>query len=51
VGAHKIARRSLGPRSTKPHEAKKTGTPSGEVREAVKKAGNSRGKVETELKK
>jgi hypothetical protein len=33
------------------YEAGKTGTSSGEVRQAVKTAGNSRGKVEAELKK
>jgi len=33
------------------YEAKKTGTSPGEVREAVKNVGNSRRKVETELKK
>jgi len=33
------------------YEAKKTSTSSGEVRDAVKKVGNSRGKVEVELKK
>jgi hypothetical protein len=33
------------------YEAKKTGTSSGEVRPAVKTAGNSRRKVEAELKK
>jgi hypothetical protein len=33
------------------YEAKKTGTSSGEVRQAVKTAGNSRRKVEAELKK
>jgi hypothetical protein len=33
------------------YEAKKTDTSAGEVREAVKKVGNSRSKVEAELKK
>ena len=33
------------------YEAKKTGTSAGEVRQAVRKAGNSRVKVEAELKK
>ena len=33
------------------YEAKKTGTSSGEVRQAVRKAGNGRAKVEAELKK
>jgi hypothetical protein len=33
------------------YEAKKTGTSSTDVRQAVRKAGNSRGKVEAELKK
>lgn len=33
------------------YEATKTGTSSSAVRDAVKKAGNSRGKVEAELKK
>jgi len=33
------------------YEAKKTDTSSGAVRDAVKKVGNSRGKVEAELKK
>ncbi len=33
------------------YEAKKTATSSGEVRQAVKTAGNSRRKVEAELKK
>lgn len=32
------------------YEARKTGTSAGEVRAAVKKAGNSRTKVEAELK-
>ena len=33
------------------YEAGKTGTSPGEVRQAVKKVGNSRSKVEAELKK
>ena len=33
------------------YEAKKTGTSAGEVRQAVRKAGNGRVKVEAELKK
>lgn len=33
------------------YEATKTGTSSSAVRNAVKKAGNARGKVEAELKK
>jgi len=33
------------------YEAKKTGTSAREVRHAVKNVGNSRGKVESELKK
>jgi hypothetical protein len=33
------------------YEASKTGTSPGEVREAVKKVGNTRGKVEADLKK
>jgi hypothetical protein len=33
------------------YEANKTATSSEEVRRAVKKAGNSRGKVESELKR
>ena len=33
------------------YEAKKTATSAGEVRQAVKKAGNARGKVEAELKR
>ena len=33
------------------YEAKKTGTSPAEVRQAVRKAGNSRGKVESEFKK
>ena len=33
------------------YEAKKTGMLAGEVRQAVRKAGNGRGKVESELKK
>jgi hypothetical protein len=33
------------------YEAQKTGAKPAEVRQAVKKAGNSRGKVEAELKK
>jgi hypothetical protein len=33
------------------YEAKKTGTSPGEVRQAVRKSGNSRAKVEGELKK
>ena len=33
------------------YEASKTGTSAGEVRSAVKKVGNMRGKVEAELKK
>jgi len=32
------------------YEARKTGTSPGEVRQAVKKVGNSRSKVEDELK-
>ena len=33
------------------YEAKKTGSSQGEVRQAVRKAGNSRPKVEAELKR
>ena len=33
------------------YEAKKTGTSSGEVRQAVRKTGNSRAKVEAKLTK
>jgi Protein of unknown function (DUF3606) len=33
------------------YEAKKTGTSSAQVRQAVRKAGNGRGKVEAALKK
>jgi hypothetical protein len=33
------------------YEANKTGASTGEVRNAVKRVGNSRGKVEAELKK
>ena len=33
------------------YEAKKTGTSAAAVRDAVKKTGNARGKVEAELKK
>lgn len=40
-----------GQRHETSHEAKKTGKSPGEVRQAVKTVGNSRRKVESELKK
>ena len=40
-----------GQRHETAYEAKKTGTSSTDVRQAVRRAGNSRGKVEAELKK
>ena len=46
-----IIKRAGGQKHETSYEAKKTSTSPGQVRGAVKKVGNSRGKVEAELKK
>ena len=46
-----LAKVAAGQKHETGYEAKKTGSSSSEVRQAVRKAGNSRAKVEAELKK